>query len=265
MHPLPSPAGLLIIDKPTGMTSMHVCRIVRRRLVNAGAPKRVKVGHGGTLDPLATGVLVVLVGKATKLCNKVMAGRKRYVAEVDLAHRSTTDDAEGELTEVSVAEPPSREAVEAALSRFVGSIMQRPPDYSAIKVGGRRAYKIARSQSRERKLAEAECTDASDLAPSPEPIALEPRPVVVHSIELLEYAWPRARLDIACGKGTYIRSIARDLGEALGTGGMLTGLRRTEVAPFTIGEAVALDDVPDPLPSEFLRPIDPALTGGPSA
>ena len=264
--PAGSPSGLLVIDKPTGMTSMHVCRIVRRRLVNAGAPKRVKVGHGGTLDPLATGVLVVLVGKATKLCERIMAGRKRYIADVDLAHRSTTDDAEGELTEVAVARSPSREEIEAALAGFMGTIMQRPPDYSAIKVGGKRAYKIARHQSRERKLAEAERAETPIPPPPPAPaVPLQPRPVHVHSIALLEYHWPRLVLDITCGKGTYIRSIARDLGEAIGTGGMLTALRRTEVAPFALDEALTLEKVPDPLPFDFLRPIEPMLRRDASA
>lgn len=264
----PTPTGLLIIDKPPGMTSMHVCRIVRRRLVNAGAPKRVKVGHGGTLDPLATGVLVVLVGKATKLCNEVMAGRKRYLAEVDFSHRSTTDDAEGQLTELTVAEPPARERLEALLPRFTGTIMQRPPDYSAIKVGGRRAYKIARSHHGREGPAEA---PVGDEGPAAAPPPLPARPVQVHAVRILDYSWPRATLDIACGKGTYIRSIARDLGEALGAGGMLTALRRTEVAPFTIDEAVRLDEVPDPLPFGFLRPVPPSaappasITSDPSA
>jgi tRNA pseudouridine55 synthase len=259
-----SPTGVLIVDKPLRTTSMHVCRVVKRRLINGGAPKRVKVGHGGTLDPLATGVLVVLVGKATKRCDQVMAGRKRYVAEVDLSHRSTTDDAEGELTDTPVERPPSREDVERALAGFVGTIMQRPPAYSAIKVGGRRAYQLARkherAEARRHEGGGDEATERPTDSGGGLPV-LEVRPVVVHSVELAEYAWPRAVVEIACGKGTYIRSIARDLGEALGTGGMLTGLRRTEVAPYGIGEAVKLEDVPDPLTAEAWKTVA-ALTDG---
>jgi len=226
-----SPTGLLIVDKPEGPTSMDVCRRVRARLRAGGAPKRVKVGHGGTLDPLATGVLVVLVGKATKLCDQIMAGEKRYLAEVDLSQSSTTDDREGERTVAEVERPPSREEVEAACARFVGTVEQVPPAYSAIKVDGERAYRRAR---------------AGD-APK-----LEARPVVIHAIELLQYEWPIATVDVRCGKGVYIRSLARDLGAALGVGGMLQSLRRTAVGEFTVDRATPLDDLPDPMMAKHL-------------
>lgn len=234
-QPAPTPSGLLIIDKPYRLSSMSICRVVRAKLVRGGAPKRVKVGHGGTLDPLATGVMVVLVGKATKLCDRVMAGEKRYVADLDLAHLSSTDDKEGEVTEVNMLRAPGREEFEAVLPRFVGTIMQRPPIHSAIWVDGKRAY---------------------DMARAGEEFELPARPVVVHAIELLEYDWPRARIDVRCGKGTYIRSLARDLGTAVGGGGMLMDLRRTAVGPFTIDRAVGLDDLPQPLGQEHL--LDPA-------
>ncbi len=231
-----SPTGMLLVDKPLGVTSMGVCRVVRRRLVNGGAPKRVKVGHGGTLDPLATGLLVVLCGRrATRLCGQVMDGAKRYTTEIDLAHFSTTDDSEGELTPVPVKGPPSPDAVAAACASFVGVIQQTPPAYSAMKVDGKRAYALARAGT---------------------PPTLEPRPVRIDAIELLDYDYPRLTIDVRCGKGTYIRSLARDLGGVLATGGRLTGLRRTEVAPFDIANAITLDDVPDPLTEADLMPID---------
>jgi tRNA pseudouridine55 synthase len=235
------PVGLLIVDKPEGPTSMHVCRIVKAKLRRGGAPKSVKVGHGGTLDPLATGVVVVLVGRAaTRLCDKVMAGEKRYIAEIDLAHRSTTDDREGELTEINLFREPERQEVEAACAALVGEILQAPPAHSAVWVEGRRAYKIARA---------GETPD------------IKPRSVIVHEITILEYAFPRLTLDIRCAKGTYIRSIARDLGTALGAGGMLAALRRTAVGEFTIDRAIALDQLPEPLTPDDLLPLPPWATG----
>ncbi len=232
----PAAFGLLVIDKPFDLTSMTVCRAVKRRLIAGGSPKKVKVGHGGTLDPFATGVVVVLVGKATKLCDRVMAGAKRYVAEVDLSRTSDTDDLEGDLTTVDVSRPPPREEVEAACRTFVGTIEQRPPAHSAIWVAGERSYKLARAGK-------------NPVLPS--------RPVVVHSIDVLRYEWPRIGLDVRCGKGTYIRSLARDLGVALKTGGLLSALRRTEVGPFTIDKAVPLDSLPERLERGEL--LDPTL------
>lgn len=232
----PTITGILVIDKPTGRTSMDVCRAVRRRLIAGGAPKRIKVGHGGTLDPLATGVLVVLIGRATRLCDRIMAGEKRYTAEVDLSRTSTTDDEEGEATTIDVPHPPSRADIENSLRGFVGRIMQRPPAYSAMKVGGRRAYKLARAGGQ---------------------VRLEPRPVEIHEIAVVDYQWPRLVLDIRCGKGTYIRSLARDLGEALGTGGMLGALRRTRVGPHRVEDATSLDDLPDALDPGRLPHPDP--------
>lgn len=226
---------------------MGVCRNIRWRLVQGGAPKRVKVGHGGTLDPLATGVLVILVGKATRLCEQIMRGEKRYLTEADFSRLSTTDDREGQTTEVPVPREPTREEVEAACRRFVGTIQQRPPAYSAIKVGGQRAYKLARK-------ADASGGEVPELAP---------RPVEVRSITLLEYQWPRAMLDIVCGKGTYIRSLGRDIGGALGAGGMLLSLRRTQVGPFGIDRAVRLDDLPQVLTQTDL--LDPAAFAPPDS
>lgn len=215
---------------------MDVCRAVRRRLIAGGAPKRVKVGHGGTLDPLATGVLVVLIGKATRLCDRVMAGAKRYIAEIDLSAFTTTDDREGERTEVPVVVPPSRQRVAEACGLFVGVVMQRPPIYSAIKVGGRRAYDLAR-----RGRAEG--------------VSLPPRPVRIDAVSLERYDWPIATVTVDCGKGVYIRSLARDLGLALGTGGTLASLRRTKVGDWTVDQARTIESLPDILTQSELLPV----------
>jgi tRNA pseudouridine55 synthase len=228
----PALVGLLLIDKPAGWTSMDVCARVRARLRKGGAPKRVKVGHAGTLDPMATGLLVVLVGRATRRCDEFMASRKTYEATIDLSRRSTTDDATGACTPVDVATPPSEDHLRDALRAFVGTIMQRPPAFSALHVGGRRAYDLARAGS---------------------PPDLPARPVVVHAVDLLEYAWPLARVRVECGKGTYIRSIARDLGAALATGGLLASLRRTASGAFDVREALALDALPPTLTQADLR------------
>ncbi|CAG1000821.1 tRNA pseudouridine synthase B [Phycisphaerales bacterium] len=229
-----SPTGILVIDKGVGPTSMRVCAAIRARLRRGGAPKRVKVGHAGTLDPLATGVLVILVGKATKLCDRVMAGEKEYVAVIDLSQRSTTDDAEGELTAVETPIPPTRAEVEAGAARFVGRIEQVPPAFSALHIDGQRAY---------------------DLARRGKVVELKARPIDVHSFRVDSYVWPLATVTIRCGKGTYIRSLARDLGAALGVGGMLAGLRRTRVGEFSISQARTLADLPEVMGQSDLDPI----------
>jgi tRNA pseudouridine55 synthase len=229
-----APSGLLIIDKSEGLTSMTVCAVVRGKLRSGGAPKRIKVGHGGTLDPLATGVLVVLAGRATRLCDEVMAGEKEYIADVDLSHTSTTDDREGERTQVHPDRLPTLGDIETVCRRLTGTIQQVPPAYSAMKVGGQRAYKLARRGQ------------------TPD---LKPRPVEIHAIEILDYAWPKLTLRIRSGKGVYIRSLARDLGAALGAGGMLLGLRRTRVGRWHIDQARTLDDLPDVLTQRDLLPL----------
>lgn len=226
--------GLLIVDKPLRRTSMDVCADVRARLRRAGAPKRVKVGHAGTLDPMATGVLVVLVGRATRLCDRFMASRKRYMATVDLSAFTTTDDVEGARTEVACA-VPSREAVDATIADHVGVIQQRPPAFSAVHVAGRRAY---------------------DMARRGEQVDLPPRPVVVHGISVIDYSFPRLVIDVWCGKGTYIRSLARDIGRTLGTGGTLASLRRTASGRCGIDDAVTLDALPRELRQADLRECD---------
>lgn len=233
----PGPTGILIIDKPLGLTSTAVCNSIKHRLRRAGAPKRVKVGHAGTLDPMATGILVILIGRAaTRLADSLMAGQKRYLAQIDLAHTSISDDTEQEALPADISRIPTRADIDPAVARFVGTIMQRPPDHSAILVDGRRAYKIAR-KGRDPGLIE--------------------RPVLIHSIQITDFVWPRLTLDIACGKGVYIRSLARDLGAALGAGGMLAALRRLQVGPYTIEAARDLDSIPDPLTAADLLPVPP--------
>jgi len=212
--------GVLVIDKPLGLSSAAVCRAVRR--ATGGA----KVGHAGTLDPLASGVLLVCLGSATKMVDRLMAGEKRYLADVDLSAFSTTDDMEGEAVVIEPARVPDRASIERACAAMVGEVMQAPPAFSAVHVGGERAYKLARRGER----------DSSIGAPD-----LPAKPVVIHAMDILAYDWPALTLDVRCGKGTYIRSIARDLGRALGTGGRLSGLRRTRVGPFTIDDALTMD------------------------
>lgn len=233
-HETPPISGILVIDKPLGPTSMQACARIRGALKAGGAPKRIKVGHGGTLDPLATGVLVILVGKATRLCNDIMAGEKRYDTTIDLSRTSPTDDLEAETTDIPVETPPTRADIEAALTRFVGEIQQRPPAHSAMKVDGKRAYELAR---------------AGQLT------QLEPRPVTIHAIDIIDYTWPTLTLDIRCGKGTYIRSLARDIGQHLKTGGVLTALRRTQVGQFTIQQSIPLQDLPRTLSPHDLPPV----------
>ncbi|XHC26468.1 MAG: tRNA pseudouridine(55) synthase TruB [Phycisphaerales bacterium] len=210
--------GVLHIDKPLGWSSAKVCDLVRR--LSGGA----KVGHAGTLDPLATGVLVVCLGKATKRIPSFMDDTKAYRAEVDLSAFSTTDDAEGERTVVGVDHPVALETIQRVLGeRFIGVVQQAPPRYSAVKIDGKRAYKLARAG---------------------EEFQTRTKLVRVDSVEIEAYDWPSLTLTIECGKGTYIRSIARDLGVALGTGGMLTGLVRTRVGAFDIRDAKSVEELP---------------------
>jgi len=208
--------GLLNINKPSGMTSRRVVDIVAR------CAETKRVGHAGTLDPLASGVLVVCLGWATRLVSFIQDRRKTYRARFLLGHRSDTDDVTGALVEIPDAPRPTRAEVESALRAFVGQIMQIPPQFSAVHVAGRRAHNLARRG---------------------DPVALEPRPVQVHRIDLVGYEFPDLALEIECGSGTYIRSLARDLGKALGCGGVMSALVRTRAGEFSIESAVTIDDV----------------------
>ena len=203
------PFGVLNIHKPPAMTSRAVVdRVVR-------FVKPAKAGHAGTLDPLATGVLVVCVGSATRLISYVQQQPKRYTATFLLGRRSNTDDVEGEITKVD-ASVIEQTQIEAALPQFLGSIQQVPPKFSAVHVGGQRAYKLARRGAE---------------------VELQPRTVEVSEIRLVDYEYPRLRLEIECGSGTYIRSIGRDLGERLGCGAVMSELVRTQIGPFRLEDA----------------------------
>jgi tRNA pseudouridine55 synthase len=209
--------GILLIDKPAEMTSFGVVARVRRVLSNQQG-KKVKVGHTGTLDPFATGLMIIVVGKECKNAGMYSKLDKVYEATIQLGHTSTTGDPEGELTAVSDRQP-TREEIEQVLTQFVGTITQRPPIYSAIKIDGERAYKLAR---------------AGKAVEVPE------RQVVVHSIELIDYVYPELRIRAHVGSGTYIRTLAQDIGEALATGAYTTQLRRTSIAEWSIDQAVTL-------------------------
>ena len=204
--------GFLVLDKPPGVTSRDVVDLAAKWF-----PRRAKIGHAGTLDPLATGVLVVAVGHATRLIEYVQAMPKVYRARVVFGGRSTTDDADGAIALTRDAVAVSDDALNVALGAFRGEVEQVPPDFSAARVDGKRAYDLAR-RGRE--------------------VAIAPRQVRVDRIDVLEYVWPNLDVEILCGKGTYIRSIARDLGDVLGVGGYIASLRRTHIGTFTTAEAL---------------------------
>jgi tRNA pseudouridine55 synthase len=207
--------GLLVIDKPAGITSRAVVDRVQRAL-----PRGTKIGHTGTLDPLATGVLVLCLGAATRLTEYLQRMTKTYRAGILLGSRSDTDDVDGTITPVENVVPPDRAGIEACLSGFLGVVEQTPPAFSAAKVAGRRAY---------------------DLARRGKGVDLRPRRVHIDQIDVLAYDYPHLQLEVSCGKGTYIRSLARDLGERLGCGGLIESLRRTRIGPFTEQNALPLD------------------------
>jgi len=213
--------GILVVAKPTGPTSHDIVALVRR----LAATKRV--GHGGTLDPFASGVLPVFLGHATRVVEYHLGDRKAYRATICFGASSTTEDLEGDLTPAPDGTAPGREVVEAALAGLTGTISQRPPAYSAIKVGGRRAYAMARAG---------------------ETVLLPPREVTIHALDLVSWDGsdpdrPIAILDIACSAGTYVRSLGRDLGEAVGSAAYLGALTRLASGPFTIDAAVSLEDM----------------------
>ena len=210
--------GWVILDKPEELSSSRAVGIVRR-VFNAA-----KAGHGGTLDPLATGILPIALGEATKTVSFAMHGAKSYEFTLQFGSQTSTDDREGEVIATS-DNRPERAAIEAALPGFTGEIDQRPPIFSAIKVDGRRAYDIARKA----------VADGLDSLPE-----LESRPVVVDRLELRDADAGSATFFVACGKGTYIRSLARDLAVALGTVGHVSRLRRLSVGPFDESDAISL-------------------------
>ena len=207
--------GLLIVNKSLYYTSMDVIRILRKL---TGVKK---IGHAGTLDPLATGVLLVCIGKeATKKIDQFMNMEKEYTAEINLSSFSETDDSEGPLINVGVKVAPSLDEINNCLRKFVGEIEQVPPKYSAIKVNGKSAYKRARQG---------------------EHVQLKSRTVFIKKIELLSYEWPLLKVQVVCGKGVYIRSLARNIGECLQTGGYVKSLIRTRIGQFNLLQAIGLE------------------------
>jgi len=224
-----TPSGVLPIDKPLGWTSFDVVAVARRSL---GAKR---VGHGGTLDPLATGVLPLLVGSATKFADRLHTASKVYAALVTFGSETTTDDREGTVTRL--AEPPtlSPEELDAALTPFRGELAQVPPSFAAVKVGGRRAYARARSG---------------------ETVLLEPRTVTVERLAIASWEPPALRLLVVCSTGTYIRSLARDVGRAVGSAAHLGGLRRLAVGGLEVDDALDIDGLRGTAAAARLREAD---------
>lgn len=235
---------ILLVDKPAGMSSFgvvaRICRIltlqrreqIKQEWVESGKdlkdlpksalPKRLKVGHAGTLDPFATGLLICLLGKGTKKAGEYLKKDKRYTATIELGKTSTTGDIEGEITENKVEKIPSLDEVKKVVQSFVGEITQRVPAYSAVKIEGRRAYDLAR------KGIEVEMPE---------------RKVTIHEISILDYKWPELKIDAQVSSGTYIRTLGEDIGKKLGVGGYLTALRRTEIGDMKIEDAVTLEEI----------------------
>ena len=211
--------GFLLVDKPSGMSSFAVVAKVRRTLSEQVGHK-LKVGHTGTLDPFASGLLILVIGKYTKRAAEFSKLDKTYEAELTLGAVSTTADPEGEITQKSTLKP-SEADIKRALSKFVGQISQTPPAHSAIKVGGQRAYKLARAGKE---------------------VKLEPRQVIIFSITNTDYNYPKLNFITEVSSGTYIRSLAEDIGAELGTGAYLSQLRRTKVGTFTVDNANKLDE-----------------------
>lgn len=225
MNPLEG--EIMVIDKPLGWSSFHVVKKLRSALVtrlrHAGI-KKLKVGHAGTLDPLATGVMIVCSGKATKLIDELQSGVKEYIATIALGATTPSFDLETEIDATYPTDHITRELVLEALGRFLGRIEQVPPAYSACKVDGHRAYKMARTGQE---------------------VELKPKILVIDELELLSFKPEELVVRVVCSKGTYIRALARDIGTALGSGAHLTALRRTRVGSHTIEEALSPDRAAD--------------------
>jgi tRNA pseudouridine55 synthase len=225
-------SGVLVVDKPVGLTSHDVVQIIRR-----GTGIR-RAGHTGTLDPRASGVLVVLIGPAVRLSEFVSAADKRYQATLRLGTSTDTYDAEGRITQSNPIDNVDEEQFVEILQNYIGEIEQVPPPYSAVKVKGRKAYEHARKG---------------------EQVDLKPRKINVYHLDVLEWAPPETVLDVYCSSGTYVRSLANDLGEDLGTGAYLIGLRRTKSGRFTLRDAVPLRQLQDAfLAGEWYRYLIPA-------
>lgn len=221
----PIQGEVFYLDKPLSWTSFDVVKRIRGKLHHRLGIKKLKVGHAGTLDPLATGVLIVCTGKMTKQIDELQAHVKEYVAEITLGATTPSFDLETPIDATYPTEHITREQVEQVLQQqFVGSIKQVPPSYSACKVDGHRAYKMARKGKE---------------------VELKAKELVIDEIELLNYSMPRIEIRVVCSKGTYIRALARDIGQALGSGAHLTALRRTRVGGVRVDDCLQVPDMLD--------------------
>lgn len=222
--------GLLNLNKPSGITSRAAVNRVQQ------GTGRIKIGHAGTLDPLARGVLVVCLGPATRLVEFVQRMPKRYRGRFLFGCSSDTEDVQGQVRQLAGAPQPTPQQLESLLPAFVGRILQRPPAYSALKVAGRRAYRLAREGT---------------------PVDLTPRPIDIYELRLVGYDYPEFTLEIHCGAGTYVRSLGRDIAERLGTAAVMADLTRTAIGDFRLDQATPLDELsPESLPKHLL----PAVT-----
>jgi tRNA pseudouridine55 synthase len=214
--------GMLLVDKPAGWTSFDVVNYIRRQVAQAEGkkPKHVKVGHTGTLDPFATGLLIILIGKEyTRKAGEMSKQDKTYEVTMRLGEASTTGDPEGEISKVS-DKVPTEEAIEEALKMFTGTIEQVPPAYSAVKINGQRAYKLARAGKE---------------------VKIDPRQVTINRLELVDYAYPEVKLLADVSSGTYIRTLVIEIGEKLGTGAYTHSLKRTKIDKYDLHNARPVD------------------------
>lgn len=228
MHFDPSKDGIVLVDKPVGWTSFDVVAKIRGKRRAAfkaqgvtPTKRQLKVGHAGTLDPFATGLLIILLGDATRRSDEFLKQDKTYEATIHLGATSTTGDPEGEITALS-SEMPSEQDIKDALGRFTGQVTQTPPAYSAIKINGQRAYKLARKG---------------------QDVEVPTRTVTIHSTELIGYTYPELKIRTKVSSGTYIRSLAEDIGKALGTGAYCSQLRRLTIADFSVEDAQPISDI----------------------
>ena len=216
---------IILVDKPAGWTSFDVVAKIRGTLnskYQIPNTKKIRVGHAGTLDPFATGLLIVLVGEATKEQDRFMKLDKEYEATLKLGYSSNTGDPEGVITknEKPKTDNPSRQQIEKTLNQFLGEIEQTPPAFSAIKVNGERAYKLARAGKK---------------------VEIKSRRITIHELEIMNFEFPRLKIRVKCSSGTYIRTLAEDIGAALGTEAYLTALRRTKIGNLDIAEAKTIE------------------------
>ena len=224
---------VLCIDKPLGWTSFDAVKRLRGALSRRLGLKKIKVGHAGTLDPLATGVMIICTGKATKRIDELQAGIKEYIATIALGATTPSFDLETEIDATYPTEHITEELVRAVLDRFTGAIQQIPPAYSACKVDGHRAYKLARKGHE---------------------VELKPKTLVIDEMELLSFSPTEITIRTVCSKGTYIRALARDIGQALGSGGHLTALRRTRVGAICIDDCLSVADAANLIREAELAP-----------